>query len=258
MGDTDPLLGDERVGYLPIIDRPQVQWPDGKRLAFWLAPNIEHYEYQPPRDPRRNPWPRTPHPDVQGYSHRDYGNRVGFWRMLEAIDNHQFRCTVSMNLAVFEHYPEVAEAMLSRLLAKTAGGVRPPAAAPPLNEPGAWDFFLSHGQAAAGDQVKMLCFLLRKRGKLVWYDNEMANRSTAAMEEGVKHSAHFLLFLSGDPELLAATPTPVAAATAGTAIADGNDASNVPTSLRRQLSRRQKMSRGCLVVGAVGWCASLL
>ena len=38
-----------------------------------------------------------------------------------------------------------------------------PAAAPPLNEPGHWDFFLSHGRAAAGDQVKMLCLLLRGR-----------------------------------------------------------------------------------------------
>ena len=34
----------------------------------------------------------------------------------------------------------------------------------PLNGPGHWDFFLSHGQAAAGDQVKMLCFLQRKCG----------------------------------------------------------------------------------------------
>ena len=36
----------------------------------------------------------------------------------------------------------------------------------------------------------------------MWYDNEMTNRSTAAMEEGVKHSAHFVLFLSGDPEIV--------------------------------------------------------
>ena len=45
------------------------------------------------------------------------------------------------------------------------------------------------------------CFLLRQRGKTVWYDNEMTDCSTQAMEEGDKHSAHFLLFLSGDPEL---------------------------------------------------------
>ena len=36
----------------------------------------------------------------------------------------------------------------------------------------------------------------------MWYDNEMPNRSTPAMEEGVKHSAHFVLFLSGDPQLV--------------------------------------------------------
>ena len=101
-----------------------------------------------------------------------------------------------------------AEAMVTRILRK-APHPTPAASAQPLNAPGAWDFFLSHGQAAAGDQVKMLCFLLRQRGKKVWYDNEMANRSTAAMEEGVKHSAHFLIFLSGDPDLsLALAPPP--------------------------------------------------
>ena len=35
----------------------------------------------------------------------------------------------------------------------------------------------------------------------MWYDNEMSNRSTAAMEEGVRYSANFLLFLSGDPDI---------------------------------------------------------
>jgi allantoinase len=34
----------------------------------------------------RNPWPRTPYPDVQQYSYRDYSNRIGFWRMLEVPD----------------------------------------------------------------------------------------------------------------------------------------------------------------------------
>ena len=98
-----------------------------------------------------------------------------------------------------------AEAMVNRILRK-ASASRPAPSAARLNQPGAWDFFLSHGQAAAGDQVKMLCFMLRQRGKVVWYDNEMANRSTAAMEEGVKHSAHFLIFLSGDPDLSALAP----------------------------------------------------
>jgi len=107
-------LPPHRVDYLPIVDRPTIRWPGGARVAFWVAPNIEHYEYLPPRNPSRNPWPRTPHPEVQGYAYRDYGNRVGFWRMLEALDNHSVRCTVSLNLAVYDHYPQIGRAMTER------------------------------------------------------------------------------------------------------------------------------------------------
>ena len=106
-----------------MIDRPEVRWPGGARVALWVAPNVEHYEYLPPRDAQRNPWPRTPHPDVQGYGYRDYGNRVGFWRMADALDRHGVRATVSLNLAVFEHYPEVGEAMKSRDWAFMSHGI---------------------------------------------------------------------------------------------------------------------------------------
>ncbi len=103
-----------RVDYSPIIDRPAIKWPNGARVALWVAPNIEHYEYLPNFDGHTDPWPRTPYPDAQQYSYRDYGNRVGFWRMLEVLDKHAIRCCVSLNLAVLEHFPEVAEAMVSR------------------------------------------------------------------------------------------------------------------------------------------------
>lgn len=97
-----------------MADRPRISWPNGARVALWVAPNVEHYEYLPPRDPGRNPWPRSPHPDVQGYAHRDYGNRIGFWRMLEALDRYDVTCTASTNLAVFEHYPDIGKAMADR------------------------------------------------------------------------------------------------------------------------------------------------
>jgi peptidoglycan/xylan/chitin deacetylase (PgdA/CDA1 family) len=100
-----------RVDYLPIVDRPPVRWPGDARVALWIAPNVEHYEYLPPRDPSRNPWPRTPHPEVQGYAHRDYGNRVGFWRLHAMLDRYHVPATVSLNLAVLDHYPESGAAM---------------------------------------------------------------------------------------------------------------------------------------------------
>ncbi|MQF69507.1 polysaccharide deacetylase [SAR202 cluster bacterium AD-804-J14_MRT_500m] len=103
-----------RIDYLPMIDRPVIRWPDNARVAFWVAPNVEHYEYLPEFDGQRDPWPRVPYPDVQQYSYTDYGNRVGFWRMLDVLDKHNIRCTVSLNLAVLEHFPEVGKAMIDR------------------------------------------------------------------------------------------------------------------------------------------------
>ena len=107
-------LPPDRVDYSPIIDRPIIKWPNDARVALWISPNVEHYEYMPDDDSARTPWPRTPFPDVQQYSYRDYGNRVGFWRMLETLDKYNIRCCVSLNMAVLEHFPEIRDAMVQR------------------------------------------------------------------------------------------------------------------------------------------------
>jgi peptidoglycan/xylan/chitin deacetylase (PgdA/CDA1 family) len=73
-----------------------------------------YYEYQPPADPFRDPWPRTPHPDVRSYAHQDFGNRVGFWRLLDVIDKHAMPCTACINVATLEHFPEIRQAMIDR------------------------------------------------------------------------------------------------------------------------------------------------
>jgi peptidoglycan/xylan/chitin deacetylase (PgdA/CDA1 family) len=100
-------------GFLPYYGRPRIVWPGGARLAFWCAPNVEHYEIDPPRNPLRQSWAR-PHPDVLGYSWRDYGNRAGFWRMMEVMDRHGVRGSVSLNVAVADHFPEIVQAMVAR------------------------------------------------------------------------------------------------------------------------------------------------
>ena len=107
-------LSSDRVDYSPIIDRPIIKWPNDARVALWIAPNVEHYEYFPDFDGVREAWPRMPYPDTQQYSYKDYGNRIGFWRMLEPLDKYNIKCCVSLNLAVLEHFPEIAEAMVQR------------------------------------------------------------------------------------------------------------------------------------------------
>jgi allantoinase len=103
----------DRLPYLPIVDRTPVRWPGGARVAVWVVPNIEHYEYLPPTG-SVDPYPRMPHPDIRKFSYHDYGNRVGFWRMLEVFDRYEIPCTVSLNVAVLDHYPETAKAMTER------------------------------------------------------------------------------------------------------------------------------------------------
>jgi len=71
----DPKLYD----YWPYQNRPKIEWPNGAKIAFWVAPNIEFYELNPPENPHRKPWPQA-YPAVGGYSIRDYGNRVGHSR----------------------------------------------------------------------------------------------------------------------------------------------------------------------------------
>lgn len=101
------------IQYSPIVDRPPIRWPGGKRVAVWVAPNVEHYEYQPPKQ-YVSAWPPLPHPHVMHYSHRDSSNRAAFWRMLEVFDHHKVRATVSINVAVLEHFPEIRDAMVER------------------------------------------------------------------------------------------------------------------------------------------------
>ncbi len=99
--------------YNPYVERPKITWPNGARLAFWVAPNLEFYELEPPPNPTRKAWAR-PHPDVLSYAQRDYGNRVGHWRMMEAMDRHGVRGSVSLNVAVCDHHPEIIKACADR------------------------------------------------------------------------------------------------------------------------------------------------
>lgn len=91
---------------------------------------------------------------------------------------------------------EEADVMVNKIIMKAAGKPTPVAAETPLNEPGTWELFLSHAQATGGDLAQNTNLRLVAKGKRVWYDNAMRDRSTNAMEEGVKSSRCVLLFLT--------------------------------------------------------------
>jgi allantoinase len=102
VSEADPGLYDFRA----YRGRPRIEWPGGKTVAVWVAPNLEYYEIDPPANPQRRPWTR-PHPDVVGFSHRDHSNRVSHWRMAELMSKYGFPGSVSLSVALCQHHPDV-------------------------------------------------------------------------------------------------------------------------------------------------------
>lgn len=104
----------KRFAYAAMAGRPTIRWPDGKKLAVWVVPNVEHYEFQPGDQNIRNPWPRAAAPDALNYPTKEYGNRVGLDRIFDTTDKLDIRCTVSMSLAVPAMFPDLFADMKRR------------------------------------------------------------------------------------------------------------------------------------------------
>ncbi|MEP3208182.1 MAG: polysaccharide deacetylase family protein [Maribacter sp.] len=98
----------EYYDYWPYQNRPKIEWPNGAKVAFWVAPNIEFYELYPPDNPFRKPWPQ-PSPALPGYSSRDWGNRVGHVRQMELLEKYSIRGSISLSTALCDHHPEIIE-----------------------------------------------------------------------------------------------------------------------------------------------------
>lgn len=97
-----------RFPYSPIIDRKPLRWPKGARVAVWVIPNIEHFLFDRPSTSATHATTSLV-PDVLNYSWRDYGVRVGIWRLMEIMERHGFKGTVALNSDVCDRYPRIIE-----------------------------------------------------------------------------------------------------------------------------------------------------
>jgi len=120
----------DRYGFSPIPSRPVYDFPDGKRLAVYFALNIEAFEFG------RNPGPDfTSLPSApfhRGYAYRDYGNRVGLWRIHRLFAEFDIPLGIIVNASVYDACPEVLV---------------------PFRERG--DEFIGHGRTNSERQVEM-------------------------------------------------------------------------------------------------------
>ncbi|THH37145.1 polysaccharide deacetylase [Aliishimia ponticola] len=101
-----------RYDYVPITRRPEVTWPEGKRLAVYIGLNLEHFAFAEGLGAELAPG--GPQPDILNYAWRDYGNRVGAWRMLDLLDRLSFPATVLANSAMYGYTPELMAAVRAR------------------------------------------------------------------------------------------------------------------------------------------------
>jgi peptidoglycan/xylan/chitin deacetylase (PgdA/CDA1 family) len=101
-----------RYDYSAIVDRPDYSWPGGKRLAVYLAVNIEHFAYGAGLGHSISV--EQPLPDSRTFAWRDYGNRVGVWRLLELLDELKLPACHLVNTAVMDYAPRITEAILAR------------------------------------------------------------------------------------------------------------------------------------------------
>jgi len=106
-----PLRQHGRYAYQPITERPVFQWPGGKRLAVFIALNLEHYAFA--EGLTENLVPDMPPPDVLNNSWRDYGNRVGAWRLLDLFRAFDLPVSLLLNSELYAACPQLIGAYRS-------------------------------------------------------------------------------------------------------------------------------------------------
>jgi peptidoglycan/xylan/chitin deacetylase (PgdA/CDA1 family) len=96
----------DRYDWSMLSERPPVQWPGGAPLALWVNVCLQFF----PLDQVGKPFPppggmTMPYPDLRHYTLRDYGNRVGIFRVLKALDRYGVRPTFAVNTRLAERNP---------------------------------------------------------------------------------------------------------------------------------------------------------
>jgi allantoinase len=110
------MLPIERITYDPIVGRKKQTLPDGARMAVWVIVNVEEWDIQKtmPRTVLTPPAGGSPMPDIPNWAWHEYGNRVGFWRLLETLDNLKITAALAINGTAIKSYEAISRAAVER------------------------------------------------------------------------------------------------------------------------------------------------
>ena len=104
--------GHGRYAYSALPCRPFYRWPGGKGLAVYFALNLETFSFGEGLGAKLVP--AFGEPDALNYAWRDYGNRVGAWRLRDAFDEFSLPLSVLVNTWLYDEAPELIAAFRAR------------------------------------------------------------------------------------------------------------------------------------------------
>jgi allantoinase len=105
----------DRYPWSMLPQRKPVSWPGGARIALWVVLALEWFPLDMKGKPFKPPGALvTSYPDLRHYTLRDYGNRVGIFRLMKALDRFGIRASAAVNGAVAVRYPSLVEACVTR------------------------------------------------------------------------------------------------------------------------------------------------
>jgi peptidoglycan/xylan/chitin deacetylase (PgdA/CDA1 family) len=113
-----PGMDHDLYRYSALPQRPKLSWPNGEKLAFYVLLHLEFWELEPPEGVHIDPRFKGPRgdffPDYRYFTQREYGNRIGIFRILDLLDKHGIKATVAANAGACERYPNLIEACQER------------------------------------------------------------------------------------------------------------------------------------------------
>ena len=98
----------DRYEYSPIVERKPFDWPDGKRLAFYVALNVEDFSFG--EGLGHTPTALGPAPDPRNFAWRDYGLRVGIWRIFDVVEKFKLPLCHLLNASICERFTSISKA----------------------------------------------------------------------------------------------------------------------------------------------------
>jgi allantoinase len=115
-GVDSRMLPTDRISYSAIAERPALRLPNGARMVVWVIINVEEWDptQTMPRTVLTPPAGGSPMPDIPNWAWHEYGNRVGFWRILKVFDEFKIPAVLAINGSAISAYKPIVKAALDR------------------------------------------------------------------------------------------------------------------------------------------------